>query len=221
MSGGAPDSRGPAGGGESRWRPARIAETLLEQTHVYRLWQAPFAADKLRPVVQEDDLRQARRVLDVGCGPGTNTVHFQDADYVGIDINPRYVAWARRRHGREFVVADIRTYVFPENQKFDFVLVNSFLHHVEEEEARRILEAVLRTLAPGGTAHILDLVLPEEPSLARWLARHDRGRFARRLEVWRSLFGSIFEVTLFQPYTLSLLGVPLWNMVYCKGQARR
>jgi SAM-dependent methyltransferase len=221
MSGGAPDARGPAGRGDARSWPARIAEALLEQTQVYRLWQAPFAADKLRPVLRQDDLRRARRVLDVGCGPGTNTAHFQDADYVGIDINPRYVAWARRRHGREFLVADIRTYVFPEGQKFDFVLVNSFLHHVDAEEARRILEAVSRTLAPGGTAHILDLVLPERRSLARWLARHDRGRFARRLEDWRGLFGSIFEVTLLQPYTLSLLGVPLWNMVYCRGQARR
>jgi len=188
---------------------------------VYRLWQAPFAADKLRPVLRQNDLRQARRVLDVGCGPGTNTACFRDAEYVGIDVNPRYVAWARRRHRREFVVADIRTYVFPEDRKFDFVLVNSFLHHVDEEEARRILGAVSRTLAPGGSAHILDLVLPEERSLARWLARHDRGRYARRLEEWRGLFGSIFDVTLFQPYTLSLLGAPLWNMVYCRGQARR
>jgi SAM-dependent methyltransferase len=187
---------------------------------VYRLWQAPFAADKLRPVVRQNDLRRARRVLDVGCGPGTNTAWFRDAEYVGIDVNPRYVAWARRRHGREFVVADIRTYAFPEDRKFDLVLVNSFLHHVDEEEARRILGAVSRTLAPGGSAHILDLVLPEERSLARWLARHDRGRFARRLEEWRGLFGSIFDVTLFQPYTLSLLGVPLWKMVYCRGRAR-
>lgn len=199
----------------------RFIEALLEQTHVYRLWQAPFAADKLTPVLRHNELRGARRVLDVGCGPGTNTAHFQNSEYVGIDINPRYVTWARRRYGREFVVADIRTYAFPDDRKFDLALVNSFLHHVDAEEARQILGAVMRTVAPGGTIHILDLVLPEEPSLARWLARHDRGRFARRLEEWRGLFGSIFEITLFQPYALSLLGVPLWSMVYCKGQARR
>ena len=174
----------------------RFAEALLEQTHIYRLWQAPFAADKLTPVLAHNDLRRTRRVLDVGCGPGTNTAYFRSAEYVGIDINPRYVAWARRRYGREFVAADMRTYEFPADRKFDFVLVNSFLHHVSAEEARRVLEGVARTLAPDGSAHVLDLVLPEEPSLARWLARHDRGKFARRLEEWRQLFGSIFEMRL-------------------------
>ena len=219
MSAGAPASGAQVKG--ERWRPARLTAALLEQTQVYRLWQAPFAADKLAPVLRQNDLRQVRRVLDVGCGPGTNTAHFRDADYLGIDINPRYVDWARRRHGREFLVADIRTYAFPEDRKFDFVLVNSFLHHVDSAEASRILGAVSRTLARDGYAHILDLVLPAGPSLARWLARHDRGKFARPLEAWRDLFGSFFEIGLFQPYTLSLLGVPLWDMVYCKGRARR
>lgn len=199
-----------------------FVEVLLEQTHVYRLWQAPFAADKLIPILEHIDLRQVRRVLDVACGPGTNTSYFRDVDYVGIDINPHYVAWARRRYGREFIVADIRTYEFPEERKFDFVLVNSFLHHVNTDEARRILEGVARqTLASGGAAHILELVLPDERSLARWLANHDRGKFVRRLGEWRSLFESVFDVKVFKPYAVGLFGVPLWHMVYCKGQAER
>ena len=203
------------------WGPGRLATALLEQTHLYRLWQAPFAADKLKPVFQENDLTKVRRVLDVGCGPGTNTDYFRHADYLGIDINPRYIEWARRRHGREFLVADIRTYSFPEDRKFDFVLLNSFLHHVDTAEAGRILGGVQRSLAPDGWAHILDLVLPAEPSVARWLARHDRGTFARPLESWRELFGSFFEIGTFQPYTLSRLGVPLFNMIYCKGRLRQ
>jgi len=193
----------------------------MEQTHLYRLWQAPFAADKLRPVLDQNELTKVRRVLDVGCGPGTNTAHFRHADYLGIDINPRYIEWARRRHGREFLVADIRTHRFPDDRKFDFVLVNSFLHHVDTVEASRILGAVARTLDTDGWVHILDLVLPAEPSVARWLARHDRGTFARPLDAWRDLFARFFEIGVFQPYSLSRLGVPLWNMIYCKGRLRQ
>lgn len=206
---------------ESLWGPGRLATALLEQAHLYRLWQAPFAAEKLRPVFEENDLTKVRRVLDVGCGPGTNTAYFRHADYLGIDINPRYIEWARRRHGREFLVADIRTYSFPEDRKFDFVLLNSFLHHVDAAEAGRILGGVQRSLATDGWVHILDLVMPAEPSLARWLARHDRGAFARSLGTWRELFGSFFEIRLLQPYTLSRLGVPLFNMIYCKGRLRQ
>jgi SAM-dependent methyltransferase len=198
-----------------------LSERLLERTPVYRLWQAPFADDKLRPILASNDLTAARRVLDVGCGPGTNTHHFSGSDYVGVDINPRYIEFARRRHGREFVVADLRTWAFPEHERFDFVLLNSFLHHVADAEVEEILRAVARTLAPNGAVHVLDLVLPERPSVARWLARNDRGGHARPLERWRELLESAFEVERFEPYAIARVGVPLWNMVYCKGRGRR
>jgi SAM-dependent methyltransferase len=197
-----------------------LAESLLERSFVYRLWQAPFAAEKLAPVLRHNRLEEVRRVLDVGCGPGTNTAHFAHAEYVGVDINTRYVEAARRRFGREFVAADVRTWEVPEHLKFDFVLLNSFLHHVDASDARAILAAAARALAPGGTAHVLDLVLPARPSPARFLARHDRGAYPRPLEEWRALFEGVLDVQLLVPYTIGAFGVPLWNMVYCKGKAK-
>ena len=55
-----------------------IMTYLLEQTPVYSLWQAPFAAEKLAPLLAHNDLGRVRRVLDVGCGPGMNTHLFKD-----------------------------------------------------------------------------------------------------------------------------------------------
>ena len=73
-----------------------LKSTLLEQTLVYRAWQAPFVEQKLTPIFEHNDLSRVRRVLDVGCGPGTNTAHFANADYLGVDINERYIRYARR-----------------------------------------------------------------------------------------------------------------------------
>ncbi len=200
--------------------PMTLATAVLEHPLVYRLWQSPFAAGKLAPVLSHNDLGRVRRVLDVGCGPGTNTAYFARSDYLGIDINPHYIAWAGRRYQRPFVAADITSYRLPDGERFDFVLVNSFLHHLSGEDTGRILGAVARTLTPDGFVHILDLVLPAEPSLARWLARRDRGQYARPLEEWRRLFERTFEVVLFEPYAVGLPGLPMWNMVYCKGRVR-
>ncbi len=193
----------------------------MNRTTAYRLWQAPFAEGKLEPVRRHNDLFAVRRVLDVGCGPGTNTHHFAHADYVGLDLNAEYVAYARRRYGREFVAADVRSYVAPaESRRFDCILVNSLLHHIDLDGTRRVLSHLSTLLTEDGFIHILDLVMPEGPGLARALARWDRGDYARPLGEWREIFSEIFELVVFEPYPLRALGTTLWNMVYCKGKPR-
>ncbi|MBZ5540098.1 MAG: class I SAM-dependent methyltransferase [Acidobacteriia bacterium] len=193
---------------------------LLEQTAVYSLWQAPFAAEKLAPVLAHNDIRQARRVLDVGCGPGTNTHLFGHADYLGMDINPGYIEHARRKHNRRYVVADVTTYEDAAGGEFDFILINSFLHHIDTPSAHRILERLRSWLSPDGHMHILELVAPGDRSIAQLLANCDRGKYARPLAEWRELFEAHLDIAVFEPYALRALGIGLWNMVYCKGKAK-
>lgn len=193
---------------------------IMEDVTAYRLWQAPFATRKLAPLLARPDIGRARRVLDVGCGPGTNTEQFTGADYVGIDWNADYISYAKRRYGREFVVADVVSYEPPSGSLFDFILVNSLLHHIDDPGTHALLAKLSALLVPGGHVHILDLVLPDRMGVARALARWDRGGFARRLEAWRTIFGEHFEPVLFEPYPLGVLGLTLWNMVYFKGRRR-
>ena len=199
----------------------KLHARILEHTLAYRAWQAPFAERKLLPFLTHNDVRCARRVLDVGCGPGTNTHHFAGADYLGIDFNPSYVESARRRHGREFIVADITRFQVPPDQRFDLILANSLLHHIDDASTRRILTHLATLLTDDGHVHILDLVLPTRPSVSRFLARADRGDYPRPLEQWHAIFTTAFEPVVFEPYPLGAAGVTLWNMVYFKGRARR
>jgi SAM-dependent methyltransferase len=194
---------------------------LMENVTAYRWWQVPFAERKLAPLLRRPDIAAARRVLDVGCGPGTNTAHFAGADYIGIDINPDYIRYATRRFGRPFIVADVRSYEPPADQKFDFVLVNSLLHHIDDAGTHQILENLERLLTPDGQVHILDLILPDYPGLALTMARWDRGDHPRAMGAWDAIFRTHFEPILVEPYPLGVLGVTLWNMLYFKGRRRR
>jgi SAM-dependent methyltransferase len=189
----------------------------------YRLWQAPFAEAKFAPVMRHNDMATIRRVLDVGCGPGTNTHHFAGVDYIGIDVNERYVEYARRRHRRDFVVADATEYTVPASERFDFVLVNSFLHHIPDGAVRRLLAHLSSVLTGDGHIHVLELELPERTSVARVLALMDRGDYPRPLGTWRDLLSESFQRVVFEPYRLGgwgRSGLTLWNMVYFKGRAR-
>jgi SAM-dependent methyltransferase len=195
-----------------------LTDHVMERTLVYRAWQAPFAERKFAPILRHNDLGKVHRVLDVGCGPGTNARHFAGSDYLGIDINPSYVASARKRYERDFRVVDVCDYEVDLGERFDFVLVNSFLHHVETEQVRRILSQVCALLTDDGHVHVLELVLPSGRSVARQLARWDRGDYPRPLGDWKRLFSERFEQELLEPYPLGLPGVTFWNMVYFKGR---
>ena len=50
----------------------RLVDRFLESPVAYSLWQAPFAGRKFAPIANRVEVSDACRVLDVGCGPGTN-----------------------------------------------------------------------------------------------------------------------------------------------------
>jgi SAM-dependent methyltransferase len=198
-----------------------LVESLLEQTVVYSLWQAPFAAAKLAPMLACNEISRVRRVLDVGCGPGTNTPLFAQADYLGIDINRGYIEHAKRKHNRRFIVADVTTYDDLAETEFDFILINSFLHHVDTLSTTKILDRLTSWLSQDGHVHLLELVMPTDRTIARLLAKWDRGKYVRSLSEWHTLLERHLDIVLFEPYPVGVLGTTLWKMVYCKGRAKR
>ena len=193
-----------------------IRDTLLEHPLVYLAWQAPFIEEKLRPVFQHNDMSRVRRVLDVGCGPGTNAAHFRNVDYLGLDLNPKYIERARRKYARNFDVADVTIHSF--DRKFDFVLMNSLLHNIDDSGVERLLSAIAsQVMDEDGRVHIIDLVLPEQRTFAYRMARWDRGRYPRRLSEWKKIFERFFTLEIFEPYGLKALGVGFCDLIYFRG----
>jgi len=193
---------------------------LLVHPRAYLFWQGKFAEQKLVPMKDRNDLSRVGRVLDVGCGPGTNTGCFAAASYLGVDMNPTYIQYARRHYHRDFLVADVCDYTAAPGEKFDFILVNSFLHHIDLNATRRILSHLSTLLTDDGHVHIIELVMPEGARLARQLALWDRGRYVRPLAEWNEIFSEAFAPVVLEPFWLTRFNVKLWNMVYFKGRAR-
>jgi SAM-dependent methyltransferase len=190
---------------------------LLERPGVYLAWQRPFVSSKLSPVWRHNDRAMIRRVLDVGCGPGTNTAEFAGVEYLGVDLNPSYIAYARRKHGGHFEVADVRSDAVPGRGTYDFVLVNSLLHHLDDDAAASLLADLRGYVSDDGHIHVVDLELPERRGIPRALAMGDRGEYPRSLPAWRALLTQNFEGVIFEPFAVPARGPMLWSMVYFKG----
>lgn len=196
----------------------RFLARLLEQPFVYSAWQRPFADKKLAPLIRGGVFERSKKILDVGCGPGTNALRFEHADYTGIDVNPLYMESANQRYKGRFIVGDASHLELDE--KFDCVLANSLFHHLDDDATDRSLRDLHDMLTPDGCIHVLDLVLPPRLGAARALARLDRGDYPRPLERWREIFFEHYEPLTFEPYSLGMAGVTLWHMVYFQGKRK-
>jgi SAM-dependent methyltransferase len=192
----------------------KVLDGLLEHPVVYRLWQAPFAEQKFAPAWRRLENVSIGRVLDVGCGPGTNARRFGSAEYVGVDINDRYLEMGRRRFPGQFVQADLATADLHWLGRFDTILVNSFLHHLPDSAVNRILGQIATLLADEGSVHILELVRPTYFCPGSIMARLDRGRFARHERHWRILLSEHFHAKVIEPYKYA---GGLWHMLYFQG----
>jgi len=200
---------------------SRTRDRVMETSLGYQLWQAPFADQKLAPILRETDLSGIGRVLDLACGPGTNARYFEPGSYTGLDINRRYIERARDRYEGRFIVADATAPDILNGERFDFILVNSFLHHLPTDPVSKTLRRVNELLTDEGRVHVLDLVLPARRSLARLLAGADRGNYPRPIADWRDLLEGLFEPVSLEPFVLSAAGIPLWNMFHFTGRKRR
>ena len=191
---------------------------VLSFSPVYRLWQSPFAAQKMRPITSHNDMKNVRRVLDIGCGPGTNAKYFKHCQYQGLDLNPSYIETAKRLHPwGSFSTEDATKYQPAE--KFDFVLLNSLLHHLNDEQVSVVLKAARRAMTNDGAVHIIELVKAKQ-GLPAFLASKDRGEYPRIEEHWLRLFEQEFRTEIFEPFPVRGLGATLWELVYYKGRLR-
>ena len=135
------------------------------------------------------------KLLDAGCGTAALLDHLPPGVvYVGSDVNPAYLASARRRYGGRGTFVLARAGDDAEvGDGFDFVVAMALLHHLDDDEVHRLLESAARRLRPGGAFVSIDpTVHPKQSRLARLLVSLDRGRRVRSPEGYRALLDAHF-----------------------------
>ena len=108
------------------------------------------------------------KVLDVGCGTGTDAIALRakvgpGGEVVGIDAAPEMIAVARDKATKQgadidFRVGLIEEIPFPEDC-FDLVLSSFMLHHLPDDLKRKGLAEIRRVLKPGGRFLVVDLTV--------------------------------------------------------------
>ena len=175
----------------------RLAHRILENPRVYRGFLRAVMGDAYRKFVV-DYVRpgQGERLLDIGCGTGDFTEYVPGCDYVGFDVNPGYIATARRRYGDrgKFLCGSVAERDWPFDGEFDIATAVGVVHHLNDEGAGQLFRLAARALKPGGRLVTYDGCYVEgQPWLARKIVSMDRGRFVRPAAEYRRLAEATFS----------------------------
>ena len=124
---------------------------LVEKHRYEKEWHIPAAADFAGA--------RGLRVLEIGCGLGTDGAQFAKAgaDYTGVDLTEAAVELARKHFELfnlrgTFQTADAENLDFKDDS-FDLVYSHGVLHHTPD--TARAVHEIHRVLRPGGRAVVM------------------------------------------------------------------
>ncbi|MFF9350929.1 class I SAM-dependent methyltransferase [Streptomyces sp. NPDC014734] len=150
------------------------------------------------------------RALDLGCGPGRNTLHLASLGFEvdAVDLSPKAIAWARERaHGAG---ADVRfhsgdAFALAEDElagPYDLIHDSGCFHHLPPHRRVSYLALLNRVLAPGGHLALTCFAAGERgmgselPDAAFYDGGGLRGGLAYTPESLRRIFSDLTEVEL-------------------------
>jgi precorrin-6B methylase 2 len=183
-----------------------------------------YARSRGIEIAKRLDFSRTRRLLDLGCGPGTYSMAIVERnpalkatllDLPGPIAEARRLAAARGMADRlEFVAMDAREYV--PDAPFDTILVSNTLHMIGPEGSMALIARCHGMLAPGGRLIVQaqylndDRVSPRWPTLLSLIQRvatpHGRNHAVGETREWmeRAGFENVEHVRL-----------SLWNVCSC------
>lgn len=135
---------------------------------------APLAMD-LVAAAAASTTPSAKRILDVGCGAGNYTLkllqYLPNLDVTLMDLSQPMLDRAQQRvtaatSGQVHTLqGDVRGLDLGQ-QQFDIILAAAVLHHLRSDDQwRAVFAAFHRTLTPGGSVWIFDLVRSSVPAV--------------------------------------------------------
>jgi SAM-dependent methyltransferase len=136
-----------------------------------REWFFEYTTKNYLPIINHFDRTRAE-VLELACNRGyllraLSLLGFQRLR--GIDLSPDDITRAQELAPQaEVSCGDIFDYLDQETEQFDLIILKALLEHIPKQRIIPLLEAIRRSLRPGG------MVLIDVPNMDWLLAAHER-----------------------------------------------
>lgn len=139
-----------------------------------------------------------KNILDVGCGPGKDSLSFKGANYIGIDISKEYIDEAKNKYSSfgkfyHLSIEEIESLQFSE---FDIIILKGVIHHLNDNQLLDFLEKVQNKLSSQAKILTSDPVFTKKQNfISKKLISLDRGKNVRFDHEYDQLIeGSNFKI---------------------------
>lgn len=145
-------------------RPCNVrhsTEPIGTQAYFDQVEARRYANEPHNFTFPEFDKWKGKRVLEIGCGIGTDAINFAraGADYVGIDLSEESVKLCKKRFevfglpGRVLVANAEELDKVLAGEKFDLIYSFGVIHHAPTPQ--KIVNCLPSLLAPGGEVRVM------------------------------------------------------------------
>lgn len=121
-----------------------------------RFFEGDFGKEVLRREASylRNELRDRKRILDIGCGIGSFEEMLPELNIVALDSSEEMLEEARRRSDKKFVLGDAENLYFPDHS-FDALFMITTLEFVENYG--KVIDEAARVLVPKGKLVVMML----------------------------------------------------------------
>jgi SAM-dependent methyltransferase len=172
--------------------------SILARPEVYRWarevlglnrWLDKYVMEYVKP-------QPGEKILDIGCGTGEIVRYLAGCEYLGIDRHQPYITYAQQTFGSagRFICADVADHIDAFDSRFDVILANGLLHHLDDDLAHRLFELGHRALAENGRLITVDpCYFVDQSRITRFIVSRDRGQNVRWREQYVELARPTFQ----------------------------
>ncbi|CAH8292696.1 methyltransferase family protein [Mariniflexile fucanivorans] len=124
-----------------------------------------------------------QKILDIGCGPGDILDFLPEVNYFGFDLDENYIKKAKSKYQDKgkFTCSGITDFTLPDPGTFDIVIASGIVHHLNNQEAKKLFKTAKKALKPKGRFITLDGCFIKKQNLISYLLlKLDRGLFIRK-----------------------------------------
>jgi ubiquinone/menaquinone biosynthesis C-methylase UbiE len=149
--------------------------------------------------------------LDLGCGTAEFCRCFAPKNYVGLDVSPKYLTFAKRRHPEYLFTVAVGQRLCLRSLSFPQILINGVIHHLNDETAGAVLNEAHRVLTDDGRLLLIEDIETKSTSLfSRLIHAMDKGDNIRDRQQYERFLDKLFEIEVAFTYYSGVCHYGLW-----------